>query len=172
MEKPNEPAPMRETNGAGQSERNEPLKSIVENLKETGKERLANEKQAVAEQADKLADVVERATEELGRVDFMSIAGYADQLAAKLKKFAEKMHTSSVEDLVDETRRAARRNPELFVLGSIAAGVALSRFFKASQQHSASRESSWRETAHDDNDDRHMEPARDTYATGDYQRGF
>ena len=108
MEKPNEPAPMRETNGSGQSERSEPLKSIVENLKETGKERLANEKQAVAEQAEKLVDVVQRAIDELGRVDFLSIAGYANQLASQLKKFAEKLHTSSVEDLVDETRLAAR----------------------------------------------------------------
>ena len=164
MEKPNEPAPTRETNGAGQSERSEPLKSIVENLKETGKERLANEKQAVAEQAEKLVDVVQRAIDELGRVDFLSIAGYANQLASTMKRFADKLHNSSIEDLLDETRRAARRNPELFLLGSIAAGVALSRFFKASQQ----RESLGRETAQAEDDDRHMEPARDyTYAAGD-----
>ena len=128
-------------------------KSIVESLKETGKERLANEKQAAAEQAEELANVVERATEELGRRDFVSIAGYANQLAATMKGLADKLHDSSIEDLVDETRRAAQRNPELFLLGSIAIGVALSRFFKASQQHSASRESSWRETAHDEGDD-------------------
>ena len=135
MEKLNEPAPTRKTDGPGESERSEGRKSIVENLKETGKERLANEKQAAAEQAEKLANVVERATEELGRGDFVSIAGYANQLAAKMKRFAGKLHDISIEDLVDETRRAARRNPELFLLGSIAVGVALSRFFKASEQH-------------------------------------
>ena len=136
--------------------------SIVENLKETGKERLANEKQAVAEQAEKLVDVVKRATEELGRFDFLPIAGYANQLASTLKKFADKLHTSSVEDLIDETRRAARRNPELFLLVSIAAGVALSRFFKASQPDGLAVD-----------DDRHMELARDdSYASAYSRKGI
>ena len=174
MEKLNEAATGK-TNGASQNEPSEQRKGIVENLKETGKERLANEKQAAAEQAEKLADVVEKATEELARVDFASIGGYANQLASMLKKFADKLHTSSVEDLLDETRRAARRNPELFFLGSIAAGVALSRFFKASQRYEqqASRESSWRGTARADDDDRRMMPTRaDTYAAGDSRKGF
>jgi hypothetical protein len=139
-------------------------KSIVESLKETGKERLANEKQAAAEQAEELANVVERATEELGRRDFVSIAGYANQLAATMKGLADKLHDSSIEDLVDETRRAAQRNPELFLLGSIAIGVALSRFFKASEQHD--------EATRTVDDDRHMEPALDdTYAATDYHGG-
>ncbi len=86
-----------------------------------------------------------------------------------MKGLADKLHDSSIEDLVEETRRAARRNPELFLLGSIAIGVALSRFFKASEQ--PSRESSWRDTARAVDDDRHMEPARDTYTATDYQRG-
>ena len=177
MEKLNESAPARKTNGPGQSESSERRSGIVENLKETGKERLANEKQAVAEHAHKLADVVERATEELGRGDFLSIAGYANQLASKLKKFADKLRTSSVEELVDETRRAARRNPELFLLGSIAAGVALSRFFKASQQHGREHPVSWQssssQTARLKDDDRHMAAAPgETFATAGSHKEF
>jgi hypothetical protein len=177
MESSNERSPIRITNGPGQSERSERRKSIVENLKETGKERLANEKQGAAKQADKLVDVVERATEELDRGAFVSIAGYAHQLASKMKKFADILRTASIEDLVDEACRAARRNPAIFFLGSIAAGVALSRFFKASQQHDqehpVSQASSWRETAQAEDDDRHLNPARgDTYAARSSQRGF
>ena len=158
MEKRNESSPSGKTGESGEREW-----SIVKNLKETGKERLANEKRAAAEQAEELANVVERATAELGRRDFKSIAGYANQLAAKMKWFADMLQNSSIEDLVDETRRAARRNPELFLLGSIAAGVALSRFFKASEQHN--------QAARTVDDDRHMEPARDTFAANQYHRG-
>ena len=177
MEKLNESAPARKTNEPGQSEGSGRRSSFVEKLKETGKERLANEKQAVAEQAHKLADVVEGAIKELGWGNFLSIAGYASQLAPKLKKFADKLRTSSAEELIDETRRAARRNPELFLLGSIAAGVALSRFFKASQQHGGEHPASWQSssspTARGEGDDRHMAPASgETFAPAGSHKEF
>lgn len=107
---------------------------FVGNIAEKGKERIETEKQAAAEQADKLAGVVERATEDLDRGDFPSIAGYASQLAARMKYFANGLRDRSIEELIDDARAAARRSPELFLLGSIAAGVGLARFFKASQR--------------------------------------
>lgn len=107
--------------------------SMVENLAEKGKERIETQKRAAAEQADKLAKVVERATDELDRGDFPFIAGYANRLAERMKTFADGMRSRNFEQLIDDARRGARRNPELFFLGSIVAGIGLARFFKASQ---------------------------------------
>jgi len=106
--------------------------NITENIAETGKQRIEAEKQAAAEHANRLAGVMERTSEELNRGNFASLAGYTEQLASSLKNFADGLRYRSIEQLIDDTRRAARRNPELFFLGSIAAGVVLARFLKAS----------------------------------------
>jgi hypothetical protein len=42
------------------------------------------------------------------------------------------MRERSVDDLAEELRQLARRNPGVFVLGSLGAGFALARFMKAS----------------------------------------
>jgi hypothetical protein len=119
---------------------------IVEEIKEMGKEQIDTKKQATADQAAKLAGVVERATEELDRGDFPAIASYANQLSAKIKSFANGLRDRNIEELVDDVRQAARRNPKIFFIGSIATGIALSRFFKASQRRDAQNVSgeSWR----------------------------
>lgn len=108
--------------------------SIVEDIKTSGKERIEAHKQAAAEQASKLAGVVEHATQELDRGDFSFIAGYANRLAQRMRSFANKLRDRRIEELVDDVRGAARRNPEFFFLGSIAVGVGLARFFKASER--------------------------------------
>jgi|GEM_PF-1181935 len=113
------------------------VNNITENIAETGKQRIETQKQAAAEQANRLAGVVERTTEELNRGNFASLAGYTEQLASSLKNLADGLRHRSIEQLIDDTRRAARRNPELFFLGSIAAGVVLARFLKASPQSSS-----------------------------------
>ena len=128
---------MANTNGESATHAGERVSGIVgnitENIAETGKQRIEAEKQAAAEQANRLAGVVERTSEELNRGNFASLAGYTEQLASSLKNLAEGLRYRSLEQLIDDTRRAARRNPELFFLGSIAAGVVVARFLKASQ---------------------------------------
>lgn len=108
--------------------------SIVAEIKTSGKERIEAQKQAAAEHAGKLAEVVENATEKLDRGEFWFIAGYAHRLAERMRSFANNLRDRKVEELVDDVRGAARRNPELFFLGSIAVGVGLARFFKASER--------------------------------------
>jgi hypothetical protein len=49
-----------------------------------------------------------------------------------MKSFAENLKSRSTDDLLRDTQDLARKNPVLFALGSVAVGVALSRFFKAS----------------------------------------
>jgi len=107
---------------------------FVESLKEQGKEQLDAEKRSIADQATRLANVVQRVTEELNRSDLRGVASYAAQLASKMKTFADSLRSRSIEDVVDDTRRLARRRPEMFFLGAIGDGVLLSRFFKASER--------------------------------------
>jgi len=103
--------------------------------KRSARNRSIQKKQATADQVGKIAGAIERATEELDRSDFPSIAAYANQISARIKNFANGLRDRNVEELLDDVRQAARRNPKMFFIGSIAAGVALSRFFKATERY-------------------------------------
>jgi hypothetical protein len=105
---------------------------LTEDLKHRGEQQLDSQKQAAADQAKGLAGVVERAAEDLREQKQQSLAEYAGQLAGSMKSFADSLKSRSTDDLIRDTQELARKNPTLFVLGSVAVGVALSRFFKAS----------------------------------------
>lgn len=105
---------------------------LAQDVKRRGEQQLDSQKHAAADQAKSLAGVVERAAEDLREQDQQSLAQYAGQLADSMKSFADSLKNRSTDDLIRDTQDLARKNPTLFVLGSVAVGVALSRFFKAS----------------------------------------
>lgn len=101
--------------------------------RQRGKEQLEAGKSSAADQVQKLAGVVERAAGELQQQDD-SLAGYAGDLAGGMSRFAEGLRSRSIDELAGEVQSLARRNPTVFLLGSVALGIALSRFLKASAQ--------------------------------------
>ena len=105
---------------------------LAQDVKRKGEQQLDSRKQAAADQAKSLAGAVERAAEDLREQNQQSLADYAGQLAGSMKSFADNLKSRSTDDLIRDTQQLARKNPTLFVLGSVAVGVALSRFFKAS----------------------------------------
>lgn len=60
------------------------------------------------------------------------LAQATTSVASVLSDYAERIETRTAEDLVQDAMGLARRNPTLFVLGSVGLGLTLSRFFKAS----------------------------------------
>jgi hypothetical protein len=89
-------------------------------------------KEDAAGQVDDIASAVDRAAEELRHNPTLS--RYAEDLAGSMHGIAGRLRDRSVDDLADELRQLARRNPTLLVLGSIGVGLALARFMKVSQQ--------------------------------------
>ncbi len=83
-----------------------------------------------------LAGVVDRVSEELKSQNQESLADYAGQLAGSMKDFAESLRQRNLDELVKDTQQLARNNPTLFLMGSVAVGIALSRFLKASAERS------------------------------------
>jgi transcriptional regulator of acetoin/glycerol metabolism len=110
---------------------------VAENAKRQGQEQFEAHKHTAADQTEKLAGVVERVAEEFKGQDQQSLAAYAGQMAGSMKSFAENLRDRSLDDVIRDTQRLARNNPTLFLMGSVAVGIALSRFFKASAHHSA-----------------------------------
>jgi hypothetical protein len=111
----------------------------AEEIKVRGKDKLETGKKTAAQGIEQLAGVLDEATESLERSDQQSLAGYAQELAGSIRSFAGNLRDRSVDDLIGETQTLARRNPTLFFFGSVAVGIALSRFLKASGERESSR---------------------------------
>ncbi|MGJ7458680.1 hypothetical protein ACR80S_06630 [Halomonas sp. MA07-2] len=95
---------------------------------EAGQHRLADE-------ANALSDAIDAAASNLDDQDREGLARYARELSSNLANAAEQLEGRSVDELASDAKRLARDNPALFMLGSIAVGFGLSRFFKASAEH-------------------------------------
>jgi hypothetical protein len=98
-----------------------------------------NGSSSAAEQIDRVARVINRAGQELARQQ-PSVSNYAARIAEGIGTLADRLRDARVDELVDEARDLARRNPGLFLLGSVAIGFALSRVLKASVRRPATYE--------------------------------
>jgi uncharacterized phage infection (PIP) family protein YhgE len=111
----------------------------AEQIKARGKDQLEAGKKTAAQGIERLAGALDQATQSLQRSEQQSLAGYAQELAGSVRSFANNLRDRSVDDLIGETQTLARHNPTLFFFGSVAVGIALSRFLKASGERESSR---------------------------------
>lgn len=92
---------------------------------EEGRDRAASELGKVAHAASTAASDLEGQQQE-------TISHYVNEMADRVNSLAEGLRGKSVDQLVDDAKAIARKNPALFVAGSVAIGIGLSRFLKAS----------------------------------------
>lgn len=93
-----------------------------------------------AENVDEIAEAVGTAASRLSESEHESLAEYANQLSSHLSGLSSRLRERNVDELAADVRDIARRNPALFVLGSVAVGIGLSRFAKASRRSGDGRE--------------------------------
>jgi hypothetical protein len=129
--------------------------------RQRGKEKLEKGKEAAAEQVQQLAGAV---GDVAGRLQNDTLAGYASDLGQRISRFADGLQQRSVDELAEEARALARRNPTVFLLGSVALGVALSRFLKASARRQ--RAAAWQQS------DKGRDSAFEYDTFRDQNRGF
>jgi hypothetical protein len=108
------------------------VSETLEEAQRQGKSRVGAQKDRAAEQAGKLSDALGQASARLRDEGEPSLARYTEQLASSISGLADRFRDRSVDDLLRDTRDLARREPALFLAGTVALGFAISRFFKAS----------------------------------------
>jgi hypothetical protein len=86
-------------------------------------------KGAAAGTIDQLADVVDKAGGDLEGSPTLS--RYASELSGSMHGLAERLRSRSIDDMAADVRSLARRNPTVFIAGSIAIGLLGARFLKA-----------------------------------------
>ena len=98
-----------------------------------GVQMLDEQRHTAASQLQTVGEAVHRAADKFREDRDDNIAGYVDALADEVDRCARYLEQRDMGALVHDTQRFARRNPELFLGGMFLAGLALSRFLKASR---------------------------------------
>jgi hypothetical protein len=107
--------------------------AATEQLKDRARDRAEQGKQAAADQAEAVAGAVRDAAGRLGEQN-ESLAEYAERVSEGVSRMADRLRNRSIDELTTDAQDLARHNPTIFLLGSVAVGLALSRFMKASGQ--------------------------------------
>ena len=106
---------------------------FAQRLKDDGRQTLEQRKRSAADRVESIAQALERSGAQFSENE-PTLADFAARLATTVGNFATRLREGSIDDLVDDTRALARRNPGLFIAGGLVAGFALARFVKASGQ--------------------------------------
>lgn len=104
----------------------------ADELQRAGQQQAEAQLHRAADQTGTIAEAVSSTAEQLEQQGQHTLARYASDLAGSMNRLAERLRASSLDDLLHESRELARRNPAMFVLGSIGVGLVVSRFLKAS----------------------------------------
>lgn len=107
---------------------------VMDKAKQTGQQKLESGKETAADQAKKVAGVFEQASAQFQQSDLQTLADYSTSIANTIIKFSDDLRNRNIDDFLRDTHAVARRNPTMFLLGSVAVGFAISRFFKASAE--------------------------------------
>lgn len=125
-------------------------REAMEEARARAGERLEEGSREAARGVEDIAEAVSSAASRLDESEHEGLADYASQLASWLGDVSERLREKSVDELAGDVRELARRNPALFVLGSVALGVGLSRFLKASRQGRPAGDGQWDPLAADE----------------------
>jgi len=107
-------------------------RGILDTVKDRATTQLSTQKDRATGVVDVLAHAVRQTTDQLRTEQHDTIARYVDQAAEQLERFAGSIRNKDIGELMQDTRRFARRQPTLFIGGSFVAGLLLARFLKSS----------------------------------------
>jgi hypothetical protein len=91
-------------------------------------------KQGPAEDVEDVAHALKASAHDLEQRDKAYVARYVEQAAGSIEQFAATLQRQELGDLARQVEDFARRQPALFIGGSVAAGFALARFLKSSAE--------------------------------------
>jgi hypothetical protein len=96
-----------------------------------GVEQVESAKGRLADGADRVASGVERTADDLEGDGDGAVSGFGRSVASLMRQLAGGLRERDVEEFASELGALARRNPAVFLAGSVALGFGVARFFKA-----------------------------------------
>jgi len=112
----------------------------AEQARRQGEKAIHEQKSKVSENVSRYSSVVRGVAEKFREEENTQIAGYADQMADQLDRLAGYLSWRDMNGLLNDAQDMARRRPDVFYGGMFVAGLALSRFLKASRPEHRGRD--------------------------------
>ena len=113
--------------------------NLKRRLQQDSKDKIESGKRAAADQIAEIADAIDMAGAQLDQSQ-PTLANYASRLADGVGGLATRLREDSIEDLYRDIRQVATRHPGMFLLGSAALGLMISRFMKATAEEAYSEQ--------------------------------
>ena len=110
----------------------------TDSVKQKAAESLNANRKTAAEEIEGMANAVRAAASDLQDQDREGLSHYVTELADSVSTLATGLRQKSVDELIHDVENIARKNPALFIGGSIAIGLCLARFAKASSHRHSS----------------------------------
>lgn len=131
-----------DTNARGQGSTSEKIAADAKNTlanastqaKEQAKQKIDTNKQTAASELETVAHAVRAAASDLRDNNHEGLSGYVSEIANSVSTLADGIRSKSVDELFRDIETIARRNPTLFLAGSLAIGLGVARFAKASSR--------------------------------------
>lgn len=112
---------------------------MVEKARGSAFQAVDQQKHRAADSLGSVAQALRQTGDSLHSSDQGALGQYADRAADAIEQFSSQLHDKSVEELLSDAERFARREPELFLGGAVLLGLLASRFLKASARRSQMR---------------------------------
>ena len=116
---------------------------IAAAVRDRGMEKMEGAKGQLADGAERVAAAVERTAGELEADGDNAISGFGHSVASVMRQLAGGLRERDIEEFARELAALARRNPGVFLAGSVALGFGIARFFKAGMPPSSETRRSW-----------------------------
>lgn len=113
----------------------EAARDTTRRIREQGTSLATAQKERAAEELSHFGRAIHRAAETLHDEGDHNIADYADMAAGQIDQATDYLRERDLGALVDDAEETTRRRPELVYGGLFVAGLALSRFLKASTRN-------------------------------------
>jgi hypothetical protein len=110
---------------------------IVDKVRESAAAQLTTQKDRAFDGLGSVAQAVRSSTQQLRDQQHETLAGYVEQAADHIDRFAKQLRNKDVTELLDDAQRLARRQPAVFVGSAFAVGLIGARFLKSSTHHDA-----------------------------------
>ncbi len=116
-------------------------------LRDRGIEQVEGAKGQLAEGAERVAAAVERTADDLEGDGENAISGFGRSVASLMRQLAGGLRERDVAEFAGELAQLARRNPGVFLAGSVALGFGIARVFKAKTPPQPERRTEDRQSA-------------------------
>lgn len=103
-----------------------------EKLRDTATQKLNASRVSAADEIDQVAQATRTAAADLDDQQRQELSHYVSGFADSISTLAQSLRNKNVDELVSDVEKLAREHPALFIGGSIALGLGIARFAKAS----------------------------------------